>query len=139
MLDTGVVYAYMDRSDADHPRCRELIDGCDEDLVIPEPTLPEIDYWISERLNVGVALAFLDDLQSGAFHLYQMNRSDYVRARELMDRYADADVGLVDCLILATVERLGENKLATLDHRHFSLMRPSHVEALELLPIQTSS
>jgi hypothetical protein len=24
--------------------------------------------------------------------------------------------------------------LATLDHRHFSVMRPRHVEALELLP-----
>ena len=124
----------MDRSDADHAECRELIDGCEEDLVISEPTLPEIDYWIAKRLHVGVALAFLDDLQSGAFNLRQMKRADYARARELMDRYADADVGLVDCLILATVERLGENKLATLDHRHFSLMQPTHVKALKLLP-----
>jgi hypothetical protein len=36
--------------------------------------------------------------------------------------------------VLAAVERLGEPKLATLDHRHFSVMRPRHVEALELLP-----
>jgi predicted nucleic acid-binding protein len=27
-----------------------------------------------------------------------------------------------------------EPKLATLDHRHFSVMRPRHVDALELLP-----
>jgi hypothetical protein len=36
--------------------------------------------------------------------------------------------------VLALVERLGEPKLATLDHRHFGTMRPRHVEALELLP-----
>ncbi len=64
VLDTGVVNAYMDRSDADHAECCELIDGCEEDLVIPEPTHPEIDYWIAKRLHVGVALAFLDDIQS---------------------------------------------------------------------------
>jgi len=44
------------------------------------------------------------------------------------------DVGFVDCAVLAVVKRLGEPKLATLDHRHFATMRPSHVEALELLP-----
>jgi hypothetical protein len=31
-------------------------------------------------------------------------------------------------------ERLGEPKLATLDHRHFRVLRPRHVDALELLP-----
>lgn len=125
----------MDRSDADHASCRKLIDECEEEILIPELTLPEIDYWISERLHVGVALAFLDDLQSGAFRLCQMHPADYVRAHELMDRYSDADIGLVDCSILATVERLGEEKLATLDRRHFSMMRPVHTKALNLLPV----
>jgi hypothetical protein len=43
-------------------------------------------------------------------------------------------VGFVDAAVLAIVEHLGEPKLATLDRRHFSIMRPRHVEALELLP-----
>lgn len=51
-----------------------------------------------------------------------------------MRAYADLEVGLVDCAVLAVTERLGEPKLATLDRRHFSVMRPRHVEALELLP-----
>jgi uncharacterized protein len=34
----------------------------------------------------------------------------------------------------ACVERLGETKLATLDHRHFSIVRPAHVKHLQLLP-----
>ncbi len=36
--------------------------------------------------------------------------------------------------MLTVVERLGETKLATLDRRHFGLLRPRHVEAIELLP-----
>jgi hypothetical protein len=32
------------------------------------------------------------------------------------------------------VERLNETKLATLDHRHFSMVRPRHLPALRLIP-----
>jgi predicted nucleic acid-binding protein len=43
-------------------------------------------------------------------------------------------LGFVDCAVLAVVERLGEAKLATLDHRHFAAVRPAHRKALTLLP-----
>jgi len=36
--------------------------------------------------------------------------------------------------VLAFVERLRESKLATLDRRHFGLLRPRHRESLDLLP-----
>jgi hypothetical protein len=36
--------------------------------------------------------------------------------------------------VLALVERLGEDKLATLDHRHFAMLRPAHTQGLRLLP-----
>jgi hypothetical protein len=43
-------------------------------------------------------------------------------------------VTYVDAAVLAILERLGEPKLATLDRKHFTAMRPRHVDALELLP-----
>ena len=36
---------------------------------------------------------------------------------------------------LAVVERLKEKRLATLDRRHFTVMRLVHVDALELVPV----
>ena len=63
-----------------------------------------------------------------------LTTSDYERIRTICDRYADADIGFVDAAVLAIVERLDEPKLATLDHRHFGLLRPRHRESLELLP-----
>jgi uncharacterized protein len=36
--------------------------------------------------------------------------------------------------VFALVEGLGESKLATLDRRHFSLLRPRHRDSIELLP-----
>jgi len=37
-------------------------------------------------------------------------------------------------VIVTLLERLGERRVATLDHRHFGVVRPAHAEALELLP-----
>lgn len=134
ILDTGPLYASLDRSDQDHAACRALIEATDEPLVIPAPVLVEVDYWIHQRLNPGALVALLADIEVGAYQVVDLIRADYTRVRELCDRYADADVGFVDAAVLAVVERLGEPKLATLDRRHFGLLRPRHCDALELFP-----
>ena len=134
ILDTGPLYASLDRSDADHPACRALIESVDEPLVIPAPVLVEVDYWISQRLHPGVLVALLADVESGAYVVADLQPSDYTRVRELCDRYADADIGFVDAAVLAIVERFGESKLATLDRRHFGLLRPRHRDSIDLVP-----
>jgi predicted nucleic acid-binding protein len=103
-------------------------------LVIPAPVLVEVDYWVHVRLQAGVFVALLDDIVAGAYRVEELYPEDYTRVRGLCDRYADADIGFVDAAVLAIVERLKEPKLATLDHRHFSTLRPRHVDALRLLP-----
>jgi predicted nucleic acid-binding protein len=134
ILDTGPLYASLDRSDDDHRVCRELIEAATEQLIVPAPVLVEVDYWIHQRLHPGVLVAFLSDITDGAYWVEDLLPQDYHRVRELCDRYHDSDIGFVDAAVLAIVERLNEPKLATLDHRHFGLLRPRHVEALTLLP-----
>ena len=134
ILDTGPLYASLDRSDADYVTCRRLIETADEPLVIPAPVLVEVDYWVHVRLHSGIFLALLDDIISGAYRLEEPQPSDYRRIRELCDTYDDFDIGFVDAAVLAVVERLNEPKLATLDHRHFRVLRPRHVDVLRLLP-----
>ncbi len=106
----------------------------DEPLVIPAPVLVEVDCWVHVRLHAGVLMALLDDIIAGAYRVEDLQADDYRRIREICDRYADADVGLVDAAVLAVVERLNEPKLATLDQRHFRVLRPRHVDALRLVP-----
>ena len=134
ILDTGPLYASLDRSDQDHEACRRLIETATEALVVPAPVLVEVDYWIAQRLTPGALVAFLDDIASGAYQVADLEPADYPRVRELCDRYADSDIGFVDAAVLAIVERYREPKLATLDRRHFAVLRPRHVDALELLP-----
>ena len=134
ILDTGPLYASLDRSDQDYAACRALIEAANEPLVIPAPVLVEVDYWIHRRLGPGALVALLADIEAGAYVVADLTTSDYARVRELCDRYADADVGFVDAAVLAVVERLGEAKLATLDRRRFGLLRPRHRESIDLLP-----
>jgi uncharacterized protein len=134
ILDTGPLYATLDRHDADHRTCRRLVDATSEPLVIPAPVLVEVDYLIHTRLYPGVLVALLGDIEAGAYRVEDLLPGDYPRVHALCDRYADADIGFVDAAVLAIVERLNEPKLATLDRRHFGLLRPRHVDALRLLP-----
>ena len=134
VLDTGPLYAALDRRDSDHSRCRLLIEQANELLVVPAPVLVEVDYWVHKWLGAGAFIAILDDITDGAYQIEDLLPLDYRRVREICDRYADADIGFVDASVLAVVERLGEPKLATLDRRHFGLLRPRHVDDLQLLP-----
>jgi predicted nucleic acid-binding protein len=134
ILDTSVLLAAVDASDPDHSRCAELISGSHENLVVPALVLSELDYWCHERLTAEVWQAFLEDVLAGAYSVQSPTETDLKRCLELQYDYADLAVGIVDASILALVERLGEPKVATLDHRHFATMRPAHVEALQLLP-----
>ena len=132
VLDTSVVLAATDRRDRHHRRCRDLLESAAEQLVLPAPTLCEIDYWMRERVGVGAMVAILRDVLAGGYVVEDLTDDDYDRAIEVMDRYEQ--IGFVDASVLAICERLEEPKLATLDRRHFGMVRPRHVEALELLP-----
>lgn len=79
-------------------------------------------------------MAFLQDTEEGAWTIVWPSSSDLSRAHSLIERYADLDLGIVDATVIALAERLGEHKVATLDHRHFSVVRPAHRPAFTLLP-----
>jgi predicted nucleic acid-binding protein len=134
ILDTGPLYASLDRSDRHHIACRALIERTEEPLLIPGPVLVEVDYLINTRMHPGVLVALLEDIESGAYRVEDLEPGDYTRIRQLCDRYADSDIGFVDAAVLTVTERLNEPKLATLDRRHFGTLRPRHVDALTLLP-----
>jgi uncharacterized protein len=134
VLDTGPLLAALDAADPDHPRCAKLLNETHEDLVVPILVLAELDYWCHQRLGVDAWITFLEDLLSGAYRLEVATTADLTRCRDLQAQYSDQSLGVVDASVLALVERLGEAKLATLDHRHFALLRPGHVESLQLVP-----
>ena len=49
-------------------------------------------------------------------------------------QYADLPLGMADASLVALAERHNAREIATLDHRHFSVVRPKHVDSFILLP-----
>lgn len=134
ILDTGPLFAAMDRSDIDHDRCAALIEGTNEPIVIPAPVIVEANWLSGRRLQVEAFLSLLDDIHDKRLAVEELRIADYARSRELVDRYRDLPLGFVDAAVMSIVERLGEAKLGTLDHRHFAVVRPRHIPTLRLLP-----
>ena len=134
ICDTSVLLATLDRKDPHHRRCVELLESLAEDLLVPGLALAELDYWCGQLRLSSAWLSFLDDVLAGAWRVDHPSLGDLKRARELQTEYADLRLGVVDASIVALAERLGEPKVATLDRRHFNIVRPRHVDAFELLP-----
>jgi uncharacterized protein len=134
VLDTSVSVALLVREDPDHERCVDVVGDIDEELVVPGPTLVEIDYWLRKYRAVRGWQRFVDEIADGRYRLHSGDERDVQRAAALEVEYADLGLGFVDASVIATCETLGETKVATLDRRHFSVIRPRHCDALTLLP-----
>ena len=134
ILDTGPILALLDADDPAHACCVALLDATDEPLVVVAPTLVEVDYWIRKRLQPEVWSIFVEDIARGAYRLQHLTADDLIRVTALETDYSDLDLGMVDASVIAVCEKLGEKKVATLDRRHFGVVRPRHCDHLQLLP-----
>lgn len=134
ILDTGPIVALLDASDSWHARCVSMVEEVGEDLVVPAPVLVEVDYWLVKLYGQAAWETFVEDVCRGAYRLHHPDEADLARAAALERTYESLDLGLVDAAVVATCERLGETKVATLDRRDFSVVRPRHCDRLTLLP-----
>ena len=77
---------------------------------------------------------FIGDLAAGDLIPEMVDAADWLRIAELVAHYRDLPLGTVDASIIAAAERLDAGAIATLDRRHFSIIRPKHRAAFDLLP-----
>jgi predicted nucleic acid-binding protein len=134
VLDTGPIIALLDSSDPEHAACVAMVEDVRQDLVVPAPVLVEVDYWLQKLFGPAPWRTFVEDITEGAYRLHHVDETDLLRAAELEQTYESLQLGFVDAAVIATCERLGEPKVATLDRRDFSVVRPRHCDALRLLP-----
>jgi predicted nucleic acid-binding protein len=99
--------------------------------------IPEVTYLLAAGARTSVEADFLRSLVSGPLdveHVDHVDHVDLARAADLVETYADLRLGTVDAVVIAIAERLAATKIATLDRRHFSVVRPNHIAGFELLP-----
>lgn len=114
--------------------CSELLQTASGPLLVPVIVMVEV-CWLVEKYRGALAeAAFLGSIDSGELELIAVEPKDITRITELVRLYKDLPLGAVDASVIAIAERLGLPAVATLDRRHFSVVRPLHVAALQLLP-----
>lgn len=96
--------------------------------------ISEAAYLLGRELGTDAEIALLGDLLDGQLTAIPVEPSDWARTIDLVWTYRDLRLGTVDASVVATAERLKVRHIATLDRRHFSAIRPAHVDAFELLP-----
>lgn len=134
VCDTGPLLAVLNPNDKNHRGCVDLLERHRGPLLVPSLVLTEVCYFLETRVGPEREAQFLDSLAEGEMKLVELTSIDLARMAELVRRYADFPLGAADASVIAIAERMGAREIATLDRRHFSVVRPQHVSSLILRP-----
>jgi predicted nucleic acid-binding protein len=132
IVDASPLYAWADRTDADHIACRDVLTRSDFHLIIPAMVITEVTYFLGRRLGARAEAAFVRGLRE--FEIEAPLADEWSRIAELVEQYADFPLGTTDASVIALAERFNTEVVITLDRRHFGAVRPLHVPSLRLLP-----
>lgn len=133
VVDTSVVYGALDGFDPAHDACASLLSS-GVSVVMPPSVISEVDWLARTRGRRGAAKALLAGVLDGSMLVANLDATDYARVADLVERYDDFPLSVVDASVVAIAERLEQDTIATLDRRHFSVIRPLHVDAFTLVP-----
>jgi uncharacterized protein len=122
----------VDADDQHHQACAELLEIHPGPLVVPTLVVTEVVYLLGTRLGAPAEMRFLADLASGSFDVEPVHPSDWLRIAQLVSRYRDLPLGTADASVVACAERLGIDEIATVDRRHFTVVKAHRT--LTLLP-----
>ena len=81
-------------------------------------------------------LRFLADIQEGAFVVEALTLADLRRCAELISKYHDIDLGLTGASVVAVAERIGTDRILTVDLRDFRVIRSARGKPFRLLPAE---
>ena len=126
--------AAADKADPDHHACATLLETVASTLRASPLVVAEAAHLIGRQLGPAAEARFFRSIASGEILLETLTGADPARMAELVETYVDMPLGGADASVVAIAERLGETTIATLDRRHFGVVRPAHATAFELVP-----
>lgn len=134
LVDTGPIVAAASKRDQRHADCLRALSNLREPPLITPLVLMEVCYFLSTLASPAAEAAFLRSVAAGSFELVSLTTDDLERSVDLVERYLNLPLGAADASIIALAERLNIREILTLDRAHFSIVRPRHIAAFDLLP-----
>jgi len=132
LIDTGPLVALLDRSDAEHERCKAALADLRLPLMTTWPVLTEAAWLLRARAEYVVRLLQL--VSDGFVEVIHLDVDSARLISEFMDKYADQSPQLADASLVHLADRLGIDTVFTLDHRDFSVYRTATGRPMRIVP-----
>ena len=120
LVDTGFIYALLDRDDAWHARALSASKTIEEGWITTWPVLTEAVHLITRWLGVGPAEALMSDVADGAISVWDIPRQQYASLVDQMHRYQKLPMDLADGSLVLLAEHMGHGRILTTDERDFN-------------------
>ena len=120
LLDTGVIVALLDRSEAHHDACVRALADLDAPLVTCEAVIAEACYLL--RSLHGAPDAVLANVAAGVFRIGLRLDGSASEVGALMQKYRAVPMDLADACLVHLANELGTGRILTLD-RDFEVYR----------------
>ena len=134
LLDTSGLLSALDESQRYHHECADLLGKASPPLLLSPFVLAELDYLLMRHIGRRAQAALLEEIARGAYQLELFGAADVARAKEVVEKYADLEIGLADASIVVLAERHAVTEVLTLDQRHFRAMRIERRKRFKVLP-----
>ncbi len=121
ILDSGGLLAALDPGQNDHEAFSAALTGYVRGpLVISPFVVAELDYMILRDYGRENQLAFLEEVDRGAYRLEPFDETDFSRARRLVSQnHYLTSFGIADAFNVVLAERHGTTDILTTDQRDF--------------------
>ena len=134
LLDTSGLLSALDDSQRYHHECATLLGEASPPLLLSPFVLAELDYLLMRHIGQRAQAALLEEVARGAYQLELFGAIDVARAKEVVEQYADLEIGIADASIVVLAERHAVTEVLTLDQRHFRAMRIERRKRFKVLP-----
>jgi predicted nucleic acid-binding protein len=123
LIDAGPLLAVINRNDQWHADCAALLRRLNCPFVTTLAVMTEAMYLLGRYTGARGQAALWRLMLRGDLILEHPLQRDLQRMAELMDRYADQPMDFADASLVAIAERLGLERIVTVDRKDFSVYR----------------
>lgn len=134
LADTSGLLALFNEREPRHQDAAAALAEERDPVVVSPYVVAELDYLLATRIGTSAELAVLRELSGPGYELAGFDARALLAAAEVIERYPDQNIGVADASIVVLAGLHRADRVLTLDHRHFAVLRRADGAAFTLLP-----
>ncbi len=113
LIDSGSLIALFDRSDKYHHKVLDFLKSYRGELITTWPVLTEVSHILD--FNLQVQIDFLQWIERGGVLVYEINQSEIMQIRVMMQKYLDVPMDLADASLVYIAKKEQIDDIISID------------------------